>query len=137
MRFKSVKKFLINKKNLETYSQFSRFLISGIIANLFNFISYVSLFNLVKLNVFFSSLIGQLIAITISYYLNSRFSFKKRLEIRYKLIFVLYYIISILTASSLIYFLKSNGFNYLLTWFTVVSSIAVINFLINKFIVFK
>ena len=137
IRFKSIKKFLINKDNLEIYSQFSRFLISGIIANIFNFISFITLFNLIRLNIFFSSLIGQLIAISISYFLNSRFSFKKRLKIKYKLIFFIYYIFSILIASLLVSFLNNIGLNYIISWFLIISIISFVNFLVNKFIVFR
>ena len=124
-------------KENKLIKQILGFLIAGCIANIVSFSIYVGFFNLLNISLFFSSISGQILGLLSNYLINSRFVFMKKLTIKFKFIYFIYYITNIYIVAISISFIESNGFNYIISWFICVITAAVVNFLFVKYLAFK
>ena len=125
----------INENKL--LKQILGFLIAGCIANIVSFSIYVGFFNLLNISIFLSSIFGQMFGLLSNYLINSRFVFMKKLTIKLKVIYFIYYITNIYFVAISIEFIESNGLNYILSWLICVVTAAVLNFLFVKYLAFK
>ena len=125
----------MNYKKL--YQQLVGFFIAGCIANIVSFTVYFFSFNFINLKLFLSSILGQIFGLGINYLINSRFVFMKKLNIKFKIIYFIYYITNIYLVSISIESLELFGVNYIYSWFICVVIAAIVNFLFVKYLAFK
>lgn len=129
--------FLRRLRKKKLFSQIVGFLISGGTANLVSFVSYISLFKIINLNIFISSVIGQILGVLTNYIITSRFVFMKKLVFKMKTVFLSYYLITIYIVGILIQTLNNNNIEYRLSWLLSILPAACCNFLFLKFIAYK
>ena len=127
-------KFL--KKNNQ---QIIRFLVSGVIATIFNFISYSSLYLVFK-NIFFASLSGYCIGILISFIFAKSWVFKNissKPLIKSFYLFCLIYFLGGIEMSLVIVLLNNLLDNYIIAWFCGAFIGSLNNYLGSKYLSFK
>ena len=117
--------------------QFLFFLISGISANIISFFTYTILFVIFLLRADIASFIGQIFALYTSYFINSRITFNKIVSLKYKILYYLYYFLTIIIISILIQKLVSSGLGFMISWIICVSLATFFNFFFIKLFVFK
>ena len=126
--------YLFKKK---LFYQAFGFLLAGIIANIISLSVYIISFKSLNIALIYSSIFGQLFGLSFSYFLNSRFVFKRKIKLNLKISFFLYYFLSIYLAGFYVQYFSNKGLNYILSWFICTLIAASSNFLFNKFIIFK
>ncbi|MBO6979375.1 MAG: GtrA family protein [Prochlorococcus marinus XMU1428] len=113
------------------------FLVAGCLANLVSFSTYFISYNFLNLSIFSSSISGQLLGLITNYFVNSRFVFMKKLNLKFKIVYLSFYLTHIFLVGKSIEYLESLNFNYIYSWFICVIIAAILNFLFVKYFVFK
>ncbi len=124
-------------KNTKTFKQLIGFFISGCLANLISLSFYIFAYKVVSLSLFISSVGGQLLGLFSNYAFNSRFVFKKRLNSKYKIIYLGYYLLAINIVGISLEFIYNLGINYIFSWFICIIFATISNFLFMKYLAFK
>ncbi len=113
------------------------FFIAGCIANLVSFSTYFISYNFLNISIFSSSIFGQLLGLFSNYFVNSRFVFMKKLNLKFKALYLSYYLTAIFLVGKSIEYLEFLNFNYIYSWFICVIIAAILNFLFVKYFAFK
>ena len=116
--------------------QIIKFFCVGLISNLISFLTYIILINNFNLSIFFSAITGQILGLISNYFLNSRLVFRKRLDFKFKMVFLIYYLSAIYLVGKAIEIL-SNIFDYRISWLLCVVVATISNFIFLKFVAFK
>jgi len=117
-------------KNSPIAKKTINFLIAGVSANISSFVVFNGLILIMRLDIMISSILGQLAGIGISYFYNSRKTFKTRLSPLGKSAYVTYYVAAIWLTSCSINWLHRIGINIQLAWLFPVVIASVINYAI-------
>ena len=133
-------------KNLAFYKflkinnqQILRFIVSGVIASIFNFISYRSLY-LIFNNILFASISGYCLGIIVSYIFAKSWVFKnsnKQPLVKSLSLFSLIYFLGGIEMSLVIVFLNGLIENYKISWVFGAFVGSLNNFLGSKYFLFK
>jgi putative flippase GtrA len=124
---------------LETKTELAKFLVTGIGANIVNYLAYVSSFQ-IGLGLFYASLVGYSLGLLVSYQLGRRWVFKveKKTGLATIAIFFLIYGVGGLGMSFITEFLVGvRKFDYHVSWLVGASFATINNFLGAKLLVFK
>ena len=119
--------------------QILRFIVSGLIASIFNFISYRSLY-LIFNNILFASISGYCIGILVSFIFAKSWVFKKRNSqplVKSLSLFFLIYFLGGITMSLVILFTNQLIDNYKISWLFGALIGSINNYLGSKYLLFK
>ena len=119
--------------------QILRFIVSGVIASIFNFISYRSLY-LIFNNILFASISGYCIGILVSFIFAKSWVFKKRNSqplVKSLSLFFLIYFLGGITMSLVILFTNQLIDNYKISWLFGALIGSINNYLGSKYLLFK
>ena len=119
--------------------QILRFIVSGVIASIFNFISYRSLY-LIFNNILFASISGYCIGILVSFIFAKSWVFKKRNSqplVKSLSLFFLIYFLGGITMSLVILFTNQLIDNYKISWLFGALIGSINNYLGSKYLTFK
>ena len=130
---------ILNKrsKHNKIIKQFSAFLISGCTSNIISFFVYLIFYQQLSLSSGIASFCGQIIALIVSYIMNSRLSFKKKANSIGKSLYSGYYFSAIIIVSIAIEMLTQRGFEYRIAWLFCVITASICNFIFMKYFIFK
>ena len=126
--------YKIYSKNL--VKQIIKFFLVGLFSNLISFLTYIIMINFANISIFFSAISGQLLGIISNYFLNSRLVFMKKLNLKYKTFFLIYYLSAIYLVGKYIEII-SIKIDYRISWFVCIVFVTIFNFLFLKLIAFK
>ena len=124
-------------KNTKTFKQLIGFFIAGCLANFISLSFYIFAYKTANLSIFISSVGGQIFGLLCNYALNSRFVFKKRLNLLFKIIYLSYYLLAINVVGLAIEFIYNLGVNYIFSGFICIIIATISNFLFMKYFAFK
>ena len=132
-------KYLIKKMVFKNFFQkeSSRYIITGVFANLINFFLYVFL-NQIYENIFLISLFSYFIALFFTFLVQRSWTFKtKERNLNQIIRFICVYASSAVIMATIIALLVSLKLNYLLAWITGNSYAIIHNYILSKYYVFK
>ena len=113
------------------------FLISGVVANLVSFTTYILLVNYLTNSILISSITGQILGVISNYFFNSRLVFKKKLNLSRKFIYLTYYLSAIYLVGRMIEIITIYGLDYRISWFICILGATIFNFLFLRLFAFK
>lgn len=119
------------------YSQAFGFFIAGILSNITSLTTYLVLYNFLNLSLFSSSIAGQTLGLICNYIINSRFVFMKRLKLKKKFLYIVYYLSAIYIVGIGIEYIENIGINYVISWFICVFLATIVNFIFVKYLAFR
>lgn len=132
-------KYLIKKMVFKNFFQkeSSRYIITGVFANLIYFFLYVFL-NQIYENIFLISLFSYFIALFFTFLVQGSWTFKtKERNLNQIIRFICVYASSAVIMATIIALLVSLKLNYLLAWITGNSYAIIHNYILSKYYVFK
>lgn len=125
---------------MEVRTQFLRFIISGILSTIINFIIFYIALKTLGLNILISSSLGYLAGLVVGYELNAKWSFKIERHLYWSstLQYLAVYLISLGAGLiTLDFIINKFLISALLANFLIIIQTTTTNFLMIKFIVFK
>ena len=122
----------LNKKTTEVFN----FIAAGLTGTTVSYIIFNICISFSSLEVFWSSVIGQIFGIGCSYLYNSRKTFKKRLNAKKKITYTSYYMIALYIVAASIKELVSNGMEPNAAWIIGVGIATICNYAIVKMAIF-
>ena len=112
------------------------FICAGITANILSFLVYIFGIYFLSIRTGLSAFFGQTLALIINYLINSKLSFRSKLNVNGKVKYIIYYSSTILINSISIDILNSYGLSQTISWLICISIFSIINFLFLKYLIF-
>ncbi len=113
------------------------FLFAGCSANVISFIVYIFFYKTFNFSIIVSSISGQCFGVLTNYAINSKIVFKKSLRLKKKILYCIYYALSIYFVGLFIKALTYIDIEYRIAWFIAIFIISILNFIFIKFLAFK
>jgi len=122
---------------IKKYLTFIKFSLTGVL-NTFNYIALISiLLNFSKLNLFFSNAISYTIATIISYYINSIWTFNRKVSTKNMSKFILVCLIGLIISSIISHIIDLNNLNNYIGVVLIVFTNTTLIFTLHKYWTFK